>query len=171
MVPVYHGTDPRNFASIFQRGLLIPGKDNDLRVVNGSAFGLGIYTAPLNNPSLSLCYARQKQLLVCACLGGGEGSSKNHLRHGGGAIVVFEQERVIPMFMAHDPDTVPDSTPPGKRHPVAALLSGPPEQGGTQRAALRRRRADRRAATAAKGASGLATHCYYARRAARRRRG
>merc|ERR1719401_1832998 len=85
VVPVYHGTNPSNLASIFHRGLLIPGKDNDLRVVNGSAFGLGIYTAPLSNPWLSHGYSGKKLLLLCACLQGGKGSRKDHLRHTGGS--------------------------------------------------------------------------------------
>merc|ERR1712187_739856 len=43
IAPAFHGTNVKNLSSIFKRGLLIPGKGNDLCVVNGAAHGCGIY--------------------------------------------------------------------------------------------------------------------------------
>ncbi|CAK0896091.1 unnamed protein product, partial [Prorocentrum cordatum] len=105
MLPVYHGTDPTNFESIFKRGLLIPGKGNDLRVVNGSAHGLGIYTGMLEHPWLSMSYSKERRLLVCACLDGG---ASPPLKRGSGALVIFNADLVIPMFVACDPRVIPD---------------------------------------------------------------
>merc|ERR1719424_2106631 len=51
--PAFHGTSSVNFPSIFERGFLIPGQGNELRVAHGSAHGLGIYTASINSPPLS----------------------------------------------------------------------------------------------------------------------
>lgn len=53
LAPSYHGTDESNFQSIFQRGLLVPGKSSGIRSVHGQAHGRGIYTAMLRNPELS----------------------------------------------------------------------------------------------------------------------
>ena len=68
--PTLHGTNLVNHASIFERGLLIPDPcKNGLRVVHGSAHGLGIYTASLENPSLALGFVRpawgSKAILLC----------------------------------------------------------------------------------------------------------
>eukprot|EP00039_Didymoeca_costata_P007648 m.102262 g.102262 ORF g.102262 m.102262 type:complete len:407 (-) comp13765_c0_seq5:1284-2504(-) len=66
---VFHGTDPQNLASIYKRGLLIPGsqRGRDIRVANGSAHGVGIYTA--ETPYISQSYAGQgRKLIACALL-------------------------------------------------------------------------------------------------------
>lgn len=173
MLPVYHGTDPKNFQSIFSRGLLIPGKANGLRVENGSAHGLGIYTAVLDNPWLSHSYCRGGGvLLVCACLEGGKNSDA-HLKRVGGALVIFDPDRVIPMLVAHDPYRTTDPLARRAVHvPTNYAPRGappePPERAGAARAALRLARAAARRAAATAAAPGLPAH--YARRAAQRRR-
>jgi len=111
--PVFHGTDPRNIASIFARGLLIPGLGNELRVVHGSAHGLGIYTAMLDSASLSRGFGGRKGMLVCAVLDDAEQlpvpqtmgrrtitAESAAVRHVGGAVVVFDERRVAPLFHA-----------------------------------------------------------------------
>jgi len=68
MVPALHGTDTRNYASIFENGLLIPGCGNNIKVMHGSAYGLGIYTAKLSNPELSQDFCTQPSMLVCCVI-------------------------------------------------------------------------------------------------------
>lgn len=50
----------------------MPGHTSGVRVANGSAHGVGVYTARMENPSLSLGFARDcrgyKKLLVCGVL-------------------------------------------------------------------------------------------------------
>lgn len=70
-VPVlcYHGTQVQNFTNIFSEGLKVPGHGNSLRVVNGSAYGLGIYLAI--SPQTSLGYVRGgSAMILCAALVG-----------------------------------------------------------------------------------------------------
>merc|ERR1712217_315868 len=54
--PAFHGTATKNIKSILQRGLLIPGKHNDVKVAHGSAHGLGVYTGRPNHDGASLSY-------------------------------------------------------------------------------------------------------------------
>lgn len=50
-----------------RRGLLVPGFQSGVRVVNGSAYGVGIYLA--TEASTSLGYVREgNKMLVCAVL-------------------------------------------------------------------------------------------------------
>lgn len=50
-----------------KRGLLIPGFQSGIRVVNGSAYGVGIYLATEANTSLG--YVRDgNKMFVCAVL-------------------------------------------------------------------------------------------------------
>jgi len=68
LVPALHGTHARCYASIFQNGLLIPGCDNNIKVANGSAYGVDVYTAKLNEPWLSAFFCKQPSMLVCCVI-------------------------------------------------------------------------------------------------------
>jgi hypothetical protein len=111
----YHGTAQQSLQSIYNRGLLIPGQGNELRVKNGQAHGLGIYTAKLDSASLSWGFctapeAWQKTMLVCgvkddaaanATYGMGNHRvtrESDHIRHVGSAMVIFDHRRVAPLF-------------------------------------------------------------------------
>lgn len=61
----YHGTKARNIDSIKQRGLLVPGHGG-VKVVNGSAHGVGVYTAQIGSASLSRGFCDSDTLFVCA---------------------------------------------------------------------------------------------------------
>lgn len=61
----YHGTKACNIPSISNRGLLIPGHD-DIKVVHGSAHGVGIYTAHIGSASLSKGFCDSDTMIVCA---------------------------------------------------------------------------------------------------------
>lgn len=139
LIPTYHGTSEHNFPSIFQRGLLVPYQaNNGIRVAHGSAHGVGIYTATVESPQLSLGFirgaasSRSRQLLVCGVLddavGGGEAKSfgaltvkaeSDAIRHVGNAVVIFDSRRVAPLFVAST-STLPVSKPqvrqPPRRH-------------------------------------------------------
>jgi len=99
LVAAYHGTRDANLSSIYANGLVIPGKGNSVKVANGSAHGLGIYTAVASNPSLSLGYARdtQKRLLVCGVL---DSADPAVVYKTGSAMVIFDPNRVAPLWEA-----------------------------------------------------------------------
>lgn len=61
----YHGTAAKNIPSISKKGLMVPGHGG-VRVVNGSAHGVGIYTARLGKPSLSKGFCDSDQMFLCA---------------------------------------------------------------------------------------------------------
>jgi hypothetical protein len=59
----WHGTREANIDSIFNRGLIIPGHGG-VTVRNGSAYGVGIYTATGDNPSLSRAYCDSDKMIL-----------------------------------------------------------------------------------------------------------
>eukprot|EP00929_Paragymnodinium_shiwhaense_P000705 TRINITY_DN10093_c0_g1_i1.p1 TRINITY_DN10093_c0_g1~~TRINITY_DN10093_c0_g1_i1.p1 ORF type:complete len:641 (+),score=72.68 TRINITY_DN10093_c0_g1_i1:89-2011(+) len=91
--PAYHGTCLTNFDSIFKRGLLIPGNKSGIRVQNGSAHGVGIYTAQVDAAWLSSGFCDSPNLLLCAVL-----PVKQVVRFVGDAMVVFEESYVVPLY-------------------------------------------------------------------------
>jgi len=116
LLPTFHGTNASNHASIFERGLLIPDKDtNGLRVINGSAHGLGTYSASLENPRLALNFVppAQSALLVCGVVDDAVPTSctaprtygfwsctreSQHVRVVGDAVIALKPDRIAPLF-------------------------------------------------------------------------
>lgn len=110
----FHGTPGSVHESIFSKGLLIPGQNNDLVNRNGTAHGNGVYIAKLNNPWLSQGFAHgTNKMLVCGVMDdavnlrqvarlGSFGVTKksDNVRHVGDAMVVFESACVAPLFVA-----------------------------------------------------------------------
>jgi len=94
--PGFHGTNACNHASIFNRGLLIPGDGNDLKVVHGAAYGRGIYIANANAAWLSQGFCSAPCMLVCAVLLGNNHPVSRH----GDAMLVQNSADVIPLFEA-----------------------------------------------------------------------
>lgn len=93
----FHGTALANMQDILKTGLRVPGAASGVRVANGSAFGVGIYTS--QHAMTSLCYRRQTStMFVCAVLEVGGVS-----RHGS-TLVVFQEDLVVPLFLV---DTSP----------------------------------------------------------------
>jgi len=92
--PAFHGTDVKNYSSIFHRGLLIPGDGNTLRVVHGTAHGRGVYTANVDAAWLSKGFCSDTSMLVCAVL------VSSAVRFAGDAMVVQLASDVIPIFEA-----------------------------------------------------------------------
>jgi len=99
LVPALHGTHENNLGGIFQHGLVVPGRENGVKVTNGSAYGVGIYAASMSNPIMSRGYARGSDppVLVCGVL---DSSNGKDVKHAGGALVVFDERRVAPLFVA-----------------------------------------------------------------------
>lgn len=93
-IPVLHGTTAENHRSIFEQGLLIPGRGNSLRVVHGAAHGRGIYTAGLHAAWLSKGFCSEHRMLVCAVLRAGD------YKYARDAIVVMDKSHVVPLFEA-----------------------------------------------------------------------
>jgi len=157
LCPAWHGTDEKNLDSIYTQGLVVPGRGNSVRVANGSAYGLGIYTAKSFNPSLSLSYARgrTRRLLVCGVL---DNKNSTDVKDTGSALVVFDPRRVAPLFEATADMRAPPPLPrPPQSQPAAVGMSQP--QGKTRK----------RKPRAVIHLTGLAA--FLARRAAARRRG
>jgi hypothetical protein len=78
----FHGTLTRSLPSIVQKGLVIPGEGNTVKVRCGSSLGVGIYLSP--SPDFSLNYTDSNRLIVCAALLGRlyqYGSTKNDKHH------------------------------------------------------------------------------------------
>lgn len=98
MLPAFHGTNPRNYPSIFRRGFLIPGcgAGIDVTMAHGAAHGRGIYTSNVGAAWLSRGFCSENSMLVCAVLDlGGVTVKRVH-----DAMVVFEPACVVPMFLA-----------------------------------------------------------------------
>ena len=113
--PALHGTDERNLSSIYRRGLLIPGGiggsgGNDVRVANGSAHGLGIYTAYAGSACVSFGYSRGnlRPMLVCGVLDPEQGRcqtyggavKKKDICYAPGVRIFYKEELVAPLFEA-----------------------------------------------------------------------
>lgn len=111
--PTLHGTDAANHESIFAHGLLIPGAANRLKVRHGAAHGAGVYTSTLENAWLSKGFCTEPRLLVCGVVDDAKPlaqpqligrlmmtSESSTVRHVGGAIVVLDESRVLPLFEA-----------------------------------------------------------------------
>lgn len=92
--PAFHGTDYPNHSSIFRRGLLIPGENNELKVVHGAAHGRGVYTANIDAAWLSRGFCSAPAMLVCAVL------QTHFVHHVGDAMVVGVADHVVPLFEA-----------------------------------------------------------------------
>jgi hypothetical protein len=60
---LYHGTRPIAVGPISRIGLVVPGLGNDVKVANGSAHGVGIYTA--TTPHTPVGYAHEGDMFVC----------------------------------------------------------------------------------------------------------
>jgi hypothetical protein len=118
VVPAFHGTDANNLPGIYRNGFMIPGQGNNLKVAHGSAHGLGIYAATLNNPRISFgfCsgrYTGNESMLVCGVIddsvrrsqAGFMGhlpiySDSENIRRVGDAIITFDRRRIAPLFVA-----------------------------------------------------------------------
>lgn len=111
--PAFHGSAAENYSSIYEKGLLIPGKKTGVKVVHGSAHGVGIYTAQIHKPSLSAGFCSEPRMLVCGVLddampamstervGRLSVTAKSEvIKHVGDAMVVFDEARVVPLFEA-----------------------------------------------------------------------
>jgi len=112
-LPLWHGTRSCHLNSISQRGLLVPGSRSDVKVVHGSAHGLGVYTARVTAPWLSEGFASRGGLLVCAGMDQSVALSQTQMhkvgaytvtresssvRHVGDAVVFFDHSLVAPLF-------------------------------------------------------------------------
>lgn len=156
IVPGFHGTVASAYESIFKLGLLVPGQEivpgqeTIVSVRNGSVHGVGVYIATLQNPKLSIGFARGiNQMLVCgvvddaaeatspasSMLGSFRVSKESSkVRHVGDAMVVFDSACVAPLFVASwsDNKETPPSAPTHRarrkpcmfrhRHAAAAVV-------------------------------------------------
>ena len=94
--PAFHGTFESNFPSISERGFLIPGAWNGIRMRNGCTYGRGIYFANINAPDLALSFSCSSMcLLVCALL-----KDDKVIRSVRDCQVVFDPSFCVPLFVA-----------------------------------------------------------------------
>jgi hypothetical protein len=136
----FHGTADSSYKSIFSRGLLIPGENNEIRVAHGSAHGKGVYIAKVSNPWLSQGFATRcgaNKMLVCGVVD----DSKNldqverigalnmtrkskDVYHVGDAMVVFDSARVAPLFVAQWKRTREENPKPRTQSAVTYFYYG-----------------------------------------------
>eukprot|EP01104_Vermistella_antarctica_P009810 TRINITY_DN2566_c0_g2_i1.p1 TRINITY_DN2566_c0_g2~~TRINITY_DN2566_c0_g2_i1.p1 ORF type:complete len:546 (-),score=79.64 TRINITY_DN2566_c0_g2_i1:69-1706(-) len=98
---VFHGTDEKNFPSIFRHGLVAGGSNEGRKigvgVAHGTAYKEGVYTA--RDPHYSLGYSRggdpgTHRVLVCAALDVGPGASRYC-----GVLVLRKTANIMPLFV------------------------------------------------------------------------
>jgi len=94
--PALHGTDAKNYESIWRRGLLVPGVNNELKIVHGAAHGQGVYVANVDAAWLSKGFCTEQSMLVCAVLHTGE------VWHVRDAMIAGRAELVAPLFLARE---------------------------------------------------------------------
>jgi hypothetical protein len=63
LLMLYHGTRKPAATAISHVGLVVPGQGNTVGVANGSAYGVGIYTAA--TPATPLTFAHDGDLFIC----------------------------------------------------------------------------------------------------------
>ena len=109
----FHGTAVENVASIVSTGLVVPGK-RGLSIVNGAAYGHGIYLAEDARVSLSYCRggysgqgAQTGRMLVCAALlgknaphGGWAGAGNDSYRSSP-ILVLGSAPQCLPCYVIH----------------------------------------------------------------------
>jgi len=106
LLPAFHGTNVANHASIFRRGLLIPGHGSDIPVAHGNVYGVGIYATKLGyaNWSLSYCIG-DRSMLVCGVLDcvkpDGTRPIQHHNNGSGGFMVICDAQCVVPLYKAY----------------------------------------------------------------------
>jgi len=97
LVPAFHGTKASNHISIFEHGLLVPGKGNNVKVAHGAVHGVGIYTTKLGSALTSRGFCSEAKMLVCGLL---DDLDDKEVKHAGGVMIIFEELRVIPLYEA-----------------------------------------------------------------------
>jgi len=101
---VFHGTMTGNFPNIQKHGLIVPGRSG-LPIVNGNAYGSGIYLSTC--PVTSLSYVRDHpQLLVCALLEGDMTKVTSH----GVIRVAKDAAYVLPCYILHYKGNTPSNS-------------------------------------------------------------
>jgi hypothetical protein len=125
---VYHGTREGNVPGICAHGLLIPGTGTGVRVINGSAYGAGVYTA--SNAITSTSYMCPAGFMfICAGLVGPLFASTRTggtLAPGGSTIphdfVIFQQSSyVVPLWLVRVATS--DAGPPVAHPTIDAMLT------------------------------------------------
>lgn len=92
---LFHGTRAANIPSIVKRGLLVPSACNAVRVENGSAYGVGIYSAKC--PSYSRSYARDSDaMFVCVGLVGPQYQTVKEVSN---IVVFFDPSLIVPLYL------------------------------------------------------------------------
>ena len=91
---LFHGTRKVNFDSVCNRGLLVPGNDSGIRVANGSALGVGIYSAKKPGVPFNYCRDCNEMFVLAGLIGPTVTVSPNH---SGDICVFFNQALVVPI--------------------------------------------------------------------------
>lgn len=111
IVPVFHGTEARNHASIFKHGFQLPGQQVKIR--NGLSHGVGTYVSNVSSAWLSREFCTQSKMIVCALVDDATPlktptrignffatAESSSVRHIGSALVVFNPSRLLPLYEA-----------------------------------------------------------------------
>jgi len=123
----FHGTRLQNMQSICDRGLLVPNpQQNGVHVANGSACGVGIYTAQDAHYSASYASSSCRTIFACAVLTTGavpysySATPRPHLEcvTSGDVFVLMQEARVCPLFLI-DFEDGPSGYSSGRGPPAA----------------------------------------------------
>ena len=97
LVTVWHGTSTSNCEAISRLGLRVPG-EKGVEVVNGSSYGVGVYTACRLQTSLGYCRGFPQQAFVCVVK-----NNRDKVREvafsGDTCYVISESRRVVPLLL------------------------------------------------------------------------
>lgn len=141
--PAFHGTDARNHNSIFERGLLIPGDQNELSIVHGAAHGRGVYTANIDAAWLSRGFCSHPTMLVCGVL------QTPSVRHVFDAMVVGDSSHVVPLYVCEAASFAGMSTAPSKV--IAPVTRSPVSVGPSQPATTAKAKSNAKVPPQSKG--------------------
>jgi hypothetical protein len=108
----YHGTNISNMQNICDKGFLVPNKGgiDGIRVTNGSAYGIGIYTSKTADYSTGYCRATST-MFVCAVIEAEDNQKtpnswpdrqfpgRMNVTSHGNIVVLFNEAQVIPLFL------------------------------------------------------------------------
>uniref|UniRef100_A0A7S4CSJ1 Chromo domain-containing protein n=1 Tax=Eutreptiella gymnastica TaxID=73025 RepID=A0A7S4CSJ1_9EUGL len=92
-VMLFHCTPNHNIPGIVKNGLVVPGTGHNVTVANGSAYGVGIYTA--RSPLTGFCRGGNYAFVCAGLVGPRFLGTADH----GSIVVFFDPDTVLPCFL------------------------------------------------------------------------
>lgn len=93
-VILFHGTRPENIRSIIRHGLIVPGTLG-VKVLNGSAYGIGCYSARTPTISFSYCGGGTRMFVCLGLVIAGD----KQIRAVNDIVVFFDESLIMPLWL------------------------------------------------------------------------